>query len=971
MSPPFDRVCARIELATWLLGCAALVASAAYGAEPAPADLEFFEKQIRPVLAQHCFECHGPKKSQASLRLDVTRGWLTGGDSGPAVVPGKPAESLLIQAIAYDGENVEMPPTGKLPAETIALLTSWVKRGAPAPAERDSVASGRGAIDIEAGRKFWAYQAPRDVPPPEVRDLTWSSQSIDRYVLARLEAAGLRPQPEADRATLVRRLYFDLWGLPPAPSEIDAFVRDEASDAYEKLVDRLLASPRFGERFARHWLDLARFGESLTLRGFVLLEAWRYRDYAIDFFNADRPYNQFVREQIAGDLLPAATLADRQRQLIATTFLALGNTNLEEQDKLQLDMDVVDEQLDTLGKVFLAQTIGCARCHDHKFDPIPTRDYYALAGILRNCQLLEHENVSKWVQAPLPLEPAEEAIYAEHAGQVASLEGQLKVVREKLAALGGSREPPAIVAAAELPGIVIDDRQAKKVGRWIESTSVKPYIGEGYVYDNLADKGSSTITFDPELPETGRYEVRLAYTPHSNRAPRVPVTVFSAEGEKTVAVDMREPPPVEGRFVSLGEYRFEVGGQSFVIVDNADTKGHVVADAVQFLRRDQPESPPSDDQKQVAVATAEAAPELAELKTLEAERKGLEKQLKECRAAAPRHPEVMTVRERAEVRDLPIHIRGSVHALAEIAPRGFLQVVGPAAAAPLPSVESGRRELADWLASADNPLTARVFANRVWQWLLGEGLVRSVDNFGATGEAPSHPELLDHLALRLIAERWSTKSLVRSIVLSRTYRQSSAAREDGLAVDPENRLLWRANRRRLEAECLRDSMLSVSGQLDLAMGGPTIKPGTANDYGYTIASNRRSIYLPVLRNALPEIFEAFDFPDPSLVAGRRNTSTVAPQALFFMNSPLVSEQAQASTERLLAQPLPDNEARIDWAFRLTLGRLPSDSERAVAREIVSPAGGAAADDAATSDAAGRYGQLFQVLFASIDFRYRD
>jgi mono/diheme cytochrome c family protein len=950
--------------------CSPRISAAEPTVEPAAAELEFFEKQIRPLLAQHCYECHGAKKSQANLRLDVAAGWLRGGDSGPAVVPKAPDESLLVQAIEYDGDSVEMPPTGKLPDETIALLTSWVARGAIAPPDRESVASARTSIDLEAGRQFWAYRTPQRTPPPDVRDASRSTHPIDRFVQARLDVAGLRPQPEAPRATLMRRLYFDLWGMPPEPREIDAFEQDMTPDAYEKLVDRLLASPRFGQRFGRQWLDLVRFGESLTLRGFVLPEAWRYRDYVIETFNADRPFDEFVREQIAGDLLPSNGVTDRQRKLVATTFLTLGNTNLEEQDKLQLDMDVVDEQLDTLGKVFLAQTIGCARCHDHKFDPIPTRDYYALAGILRNCQLLEHENVSKWVQAPLPLEPEEEAIFAEHAAAVAALEAELKHAGAQLVKLGGGpRKTPDIIAASELPGIVVDDRQAKKVGRWTESKSVKPYIGDGYVYDDVADKGSCTITFDPELPETGRYEVRLAYTAHSNRSRSVPVTVFSAEGEKTVALNMQEAPAVEGRFVSLGEYRFEVGGQSFVIIDSADTEGHVVADAVQFLPRGDgaPATPAVAEQDQVTATAGPnqiAAPE--HLATLQAQIKQLEKRLKQLRASGPQHPEVMTVRERAEIHDLPVHVRGSVHSLGELVPRGFLQVVSPAAAGPLPSSQSGRRELADWLASPDNPLTARVYANRVWYWLLGEGLVRSVDNFGSTGEQPSHAELLDHLALRLIEARWSTKSLVRYVVLSQTYRQSSASRDEGLAADPENRLLWRANRRRLEAECLRDAMLAVSGQLSDEIGGSTIKPGTANDYGYVASSVRRSVYLPVLRNSLPEIFEVFDFPDPSLVAGRRNTSTVAPQALFFMNSPLVREQALWAADRLLAEQLPDDEARITQAFRRTLGRAPSDAERDIAREVV--AGG----DAVSPDQKRRpWSQLFHLLFSSLDFRYRD
>ncbi len=378
-----------------------LALSSASANEPSAAGLEFFEKNIRPIFVEHCYECHGGEDIKGGVRLNASAGWIHGGDSGPAVVAGKPDESLLVEAIRYGG-NVEMPPTGKLPGEKIRLVEQWVSMGAPAPRE-STMRSIETSIDIDAGRKFWAYQPVRDWPPPEVDTRGGSATSIDCFVLARLETAGVSPQPGAERTVLVRRLYFDLIGLPPTPEEIDRFLNDTSSNAYEVLVDRLLASPQFGERWGRHWLDVVRFAESLTLRGFILPEAWRYRDYVIESFGNDRPYDEFLRHQIAGDLLPADSVESRQRQLIATTFLALGNTNLEEQDKRQLDMDVVDEQLDVLGKAILGQTIGCARCHDHKFDPIPTRDYYALAGIFRNTQALEHENVSKWMEVPLPL----------------------------------------------------------------------------------------------------------------------------------------------------------------------------------------------------------------------------------------------------------------------------------------------------------------------------------------------------------------------------------------------------------------------------------------------------------------------------------------------------------------------------------------------------------------------------------------
>jgi hypothetical protein len=939
------------------------------------------------LLVEHCHSCHGAQAiAKGNLRLDTPQGWLVGGDTGPAIVPGKPDESLLVRAIRYDGGEYEMPPTGRLPEGSIRLIEDWVTRGAPAPPHDDASAAvprvGPAGIDLEAGRRFWAYQPPREWPLPEVRDRTWATRPIDRFVLARLEATGLRPQPPADRAALVRRLSFDLLGLPPTPDEIDAFLGDSSSTAYESLVDRLLASPHFGERWGRHWLDIVRYAESVTLRGFILPEAWRYRDYVIESFNRDRPYDQFLREQVAGDLLPAETFQDRRRQLVAIMFLTLGNTNLEEQDKAQLDMDVVDEQLDVLGKAFLGQTIGCARCHDHKFDPIPTADYYALAGILRNARLLEHANVSQWVQAPLPLPPEEEARAQRHEAALADLTSRVEQAKAHVAQLAGG---PNIVPAANLPGIVIDDRQAVRVGAWQDSQYTKRYIGDGYAHDQDQDKGRKTLTFAPELPGDGRYEVRLAYTHGGNRADRVPVTVFSAEGERTTHIDMRQPPPIDGRFVTLGEYRFEAAGQSFVLVANEGTVGHVIADAVQFLPRDgtASDTAPSDassDSASSDSAVPAAAADAAELAARRDDLQRLEAELAALTSSAPKRPAVPTVIERPEITDAAIHVRGSVHALGAVVPRGFLRVATTGPAPTLPSHASGRRELADWLADPQNPLTARVYANRVWHWLFGRGLVRTVDNFGSTGEAPSHPELLDHLALRFVEGGWSVKRLVREMVLSETYRQSSAERGEGWRIDPENRLYWRAHRRRLEAESLRDAMLAMSGRLTTDLGGPTIRPGVEADYNYVDTDTRRSVYVPVLRNSLPELFEVFDFPDPSLVVGHRNQSTVAPQALYLMNHPFVRQQAAAAARRLLAEtpsddaspddaPVdetsPDDAARIDRAFRLALGRSPSEAERAIAARVLADVPDRSrADDRAWTN-------LFHLLFSSLDFRYRD
>jgi hypothetical protein len=436
------------------------------------------------------------------------------------------------------------------------------------------------------------------------------------------------------------------------------------------------------------------------------------------------------------------------------------------------------------------------------------------------------------------------------------------------------------------------------------------------------------------------------------------VTVFSADGEKLLRINMRHLPPIDGRWISLGRYRCEAAGQNFVLVANEGTSGHVIADAVQFLAAG--EMPADDTSSDNAAAPSDEEP--AEIASRRAELSRLEQELAERRARLPKRPMAMTVSERKEITDSPVHVRGSVHALGDVVPRGFLQAVGPAWNEPLPSDESGRRQLAEWVASAENALTARVMANRIWHWLLGEGLVRTVDNFGTTGESPSHPELLDHLAARFVAEGWSVKRLVKHIVLSETYRQSSMPTGAGISVDPENRLLWRAGRKRLEAECLRDAMLLVAGRLDTTQGGSMLPPSLAADFGHLDQSTRRSVYVPVLRNSMCELFEVFDYPDSSMVVGRRDASTVATQALFMLNDPFVREQATAAAQRMMADRPAGDGAAIQLAFRQTLGRAPSDAEIALAEEVL-------AEDRTSLDRG--WANLYHMLFASLDFRYRD
>ncbi|MSU35568.1 MAG: DUF1553 domain-containing protein [Pedosphaera sp.] len=947
--------------------CVLVGARAPGSAEPGGVD--FFEKHVRPVLVERCYDCHGEKKHKGGLQLDSAAAVLKGGHSGAVLALGQPERSLLIKAISWSDPDLQMPPKNKLPDAEIAALTEWVKMGAPDP--RTNFQSKISNLKPSA-TNHWAYQPLKNPAPPVLNHSSWPRNNIDRFILVKLQVGKMQPNADADRPTLLRRACYDLVGRPPTPEQIDDFVKDPSPDAFGRVVDQLLASPQFGERWGRHWLDVVRYAESVTLRGFVFMEAWRYRDYVIDAFNSDLPYDQFIREQIAGDLLPAPTISEKRRRMIATTFLALGNTNLEEQDKAQLRMDIVDEQLDTIGKAMLAQTIGCARCHDHKFDPIPTRDYYAMAGILRNTKTVTNANVSGWIELPLPVEPSEEKVFSAHEKKIAALQNEIKGTKDAAKALAGnSSEPkpardfqPTILAASALPGLVVDSSHAKAIGEWKHSQFSNHYIGDGYVHDDLKGKGEKTLTFQPDLKKPGLYEVRFAYQHGTTRATNVPVTVFHADGETTVLVNEQEAPVLDGRFVSLGQFRFEGNGFGSTLVANTGTQGHVTADAVQFLPAEAVEPDTTETKKPTVKADTVIAS--AELKSLEA-------MLKMLQETGPKRPLVMTVREEEKIEDTFIHVRGSVHNLGEKAPRGFLQVATLGSMPRVPDGQSGRREFAEWITGLSNPLTARVLVNRAWHWLFGAGLVRTTDNFGTMGEAPSHPELLDHLASQLIAQGWSVKKLVREIMVSRTYQLasgtagvspqppdlSSRAFPGSATADPENRLFWRASRRRLDAECLRDCMLFVSGQLSGERGGASFKPSQSADYGFNFTEPRPSVYVPAFRNALPELFEVFDFADPSMVVGVRNVSTVAPQAFFLMNHPFVREQARISVERLLAEKLPDDGARVTRAYRLALGRPPTVGENVVAKKLLHD----------NSNKAEAWIDLFHALFASADFRY--
>lgn len=939
-----------------------LAAGTAWAADP-PVDprvehrqLEFFESKIRPVLVKHCYECHAADSTKLSggLLVDSRQGLLEGGESGPAVVPGDLKESLLISALKHD--DFEMPPKGKLPATVIADFEKWIRDGAIDPRHATRKAVRPKAIDIEAGRKHWAYQPLTAPTIPTTRNTDWPSNDIDRFVLDRLEAARLQPVPDAKKIVLVRRLYFDLIGLPPAPQQIAQFVNDKSPNAYENLVDSLLASPRFGERWGRHWLDVSRFAESMSLRGVLLKHAWRYRDYVIDAFNDDRPFDQFLTQQLAGDLLETSSVDARRQNLIATTFLMMGDTLLENQNKSQLDMDFVDEQLDVIGKGLLAQTITCARCHDHKFDPIPTRDYYAMAGILSNVQGLKHSNVSGFMEVPLPVSDEAKRESELRNLSVTRLQREINTLKAMLEPQSPTAFP-IVAAASSFPGIVVDDDDVKTVGAWTHSVHSRHYIGKRYIHDANKGKGGKTLSFIPKLPGDGQYEVRFAYSHGGGRATNVPVTVFSAAGEQTIIVNMSNAPPLAGRFLSLGTYRFEADKQCHVLISNEGTNGILTADAVQFLRVDDDSklitSPASQPEKERVAGERQALKKSMAKLTAELAALGKRKPVREM---------VNSAVEKKKPTDLKIHIRGSIDHLGVIAPRGVLQVANYGPVPEMPTSSSGRLELASWIVDPENPLTSRVMVNRVWHWLIGAGLVRTVDNFGTTGESPSHPELLDHLAVQFVQQGWSVKKLIRTIVQSRTYRLSAGSGEQ--QEDPENRLLAHMNRRRLDAESLRDTMLSVGGTLEFEMGGPTFPANLKKDVGFQFHAPRRSVYVPVFRSSLPELFEVFDFANPSMVTGRRDVSIVAPQALFMMNHPFVRTQAGLTAERLLSESQLTTVNRIDHAYLLILGRNATEAEISLSQQFLK-----SVTDTTEKGEVDAWTQMVQAIISTIEFRY--
>lgn len=862
------------------------------GATAAAEDLtaagrEFFEKQVRPILVQRCYECHAGDENNGGLKLDSRATVMRGGDSGAVLVSGNPDKSRLIEAVRYQNRDLLMPPQNRLPKSEVAVLEQWVRLGAPDTRVAKPTESPKPVgMTIADGRKFWSFQPVIQPRVPETKLSDRVQTPIDAFILAALEEQGLEPAPPADKRTLIRRATFDLTGLPPTPEEINAFLADQSVDAFPKVIERLLASPQYGVRWGRHWLDVARYADSNGLdENLAFGNAWRYRDYVVESFNRDKPFNQFLVEQLAGDLLPQANRETKT----ATGFLALGAKVLAEPDREKLTMDTIDEQLDTTGKAFLGMTFGCVRCHDHKFDPLKQTDYYALAAIFKSTKTFGDTNtgaIKHWY---------------EHSFTTDEETKRLQQIEAEIAAKKS--------AAATYKNAAMSRIRTAARNKAVEYLVAAAKVSPGMPLTEVA-----TIAAPRELHPRILHHCRL-HLEYRRDDP-----FFQSWHE---FVERDDLAGIDKHYRSL-----------FQQADTAWTEAKKRDSAVKSL------TDPSLEQARIAIndgAGFLAVPPKPEFAFDASTLKEYHRLLDEARVVESRAPDAsaaMGVADGVVKKTLPVHIRGSHRNLGTPVAREFPEVMRTSPVRPIfTSTHSGRLEFARWLAGTQHPLTARVYVNRIWRWYFGAGLVTTTENFGRLGARPSHPALLDWLAHRFMQNGWSTKDIHRLIMTSSVYQMASTSpKSRGNQVDPENRLLWKFRQQRLEAEQIRDAILAVSGRLDLTLGGKTV-PLRNRQFVFNhtsvdhtkYESLRRAIYLPVIRNNLYTLFTQFDFPDPTMPTGNRTSTVVAPQALLLMNSDLVLDSADAFADRLM-NATTDNTARLNLAYERALGRVPTEAE---------------------------------------------
>jgi hypothetical protein len=890
-----------------------LLLAAALAPADGPPDaqsIEFFEMKIRPILVQHCYQCHSAeaKKVKSGLLLDTRDGIRKGGETGPAVVPGKIDKSLLIQAIRY-GDELKMPPKGKLSDAVIADFEKWVAMGAPDPRDKAATAKA-GLYDYDKARKHWAYQPIRKPPLPAVRLSSWATSPIDNFILAKLEANGLTPSPPADRRTLIRRAYYDLIGLPPTYEEVQAFERDPSPDAFAKVVDRLLDSPHYGERWGRHWLDVARYADTKDL---VLVfgpdrvrpYSYTYRDYVIRALNADTPYDRFIHEQLAADqivpkkgtgplesqVLSPFSEQDEKWRLAAMGFLTLGrlfDNNVP---------DILDDRVDTVTRGLLGLTVSCARCHDHKYDAIPTADYYSLYGVFASSVMP--------VELPLIGDPARTPGSAEFEKQAAPKREELRkfvdTQYEVLTEAARTRVADYLLRVLEKPNPIEDavfffslapeDLRPQIVARW------RRYVAKHA---------------QPGDPVFGPWHDLMA----------LPADRFSAEAKTVVARWHDLPPDQMNPLVRESLEKATLTSPADVARTYGEMFKHV------YLESKNPGAKPQSAAQQLLdILTTPAGPAYFPrsecwLYMSRAEKDGHGQKVQAIDRMAVTSPgappRAMVLLDAPQLYEPRVFLRGSPTQLGEAVPRQFLRILGGPDRKPF-THGSGRLDLAQAITSPDNPLTARVEVNRVWMHHFGEPLVATPGDFGVRSSPPTHPELLDYLAWTFMHEDgWSLKKLHRRIMLSSAYQQSSRDRPESRKRDPENRWLWRANRRRLDLESMRDSLLAISGRLDPKM------LGRLTEAADNPQDRRRTVYGKVDRQDVPSLYRAFDFASPDQTASQRPKTTVPQQALFAMNSPFVIELAKALAARVANEPTPDR--RVMALYRFVLARDPEPAE---------------------------------------------
>ncbi len=936
--------------------CAGVVLPAADPVKPlasVPRDgADWFEKQVRPLLAEHCWSCHGEKKQRSGLRLDSRAGLLKGGENGPVVKPGDPDASRLLQAVRRDGD-LKMPPKGRLNLEQVEALAAWIKMGAPWPDTH-----GLQPVGVGNPATHWAFQPLRDPPLPRVNNASWVKTPVDSFILAKLEEKGLSPSRPADRRTLIRRAAFDLIGLPPTPEEVAAFEADTSPDAFAKVVDRLLASPHYGERWGRHWLDVARYADT---KGYVFFEdanlpwAYTYRDYVIHAFNEDLPYDRFILEQLAADLLlkdEGGRMKDEARQtdvnhpssfilhplnrrsLRALGFLTLGSRFMSNQH------DILDDRIDVVTRGLMGLTVSCARCHDHKYDPIPSKDYYSLYGVFAGSV--------EPIVPPLFADPPATEAYRKFQAELEERERKLSAfVRQKhFELIAGARQRAGdyLLAAHALQGqprtddfmLLADgnDLNPKMILRWqvfLEETR-KPRHPVFAPWHAFAELERSSAGASP--------------SPFAEKARQLAAKLPSQPIHPLVAKAFAERPPESMADVArrYGELLAEAERQWQKLLVDAwvRTAGLVLPS---FMP--QKLSDPAWEELRQVLYGPDTPPDLAMIpfgdldllpdRPAQAELQKLRKAVEEWRVSGPGAPaRAMALEELATSYQPRVFRRGNPNNLGEPVPRQFLAVLAREKRKPFEH-GSGRLELARAIVERNNPLTARVIVNRVWLHHFGQGLVRTPSDFGLRSEPPTHPELLDHLAAWFMDNGWSLKKLHRHIMLSATYQQvSTPKRAAGFIpaerIDPENTLLWRMNRRRLDFESTRDALLAVSGRLNRTIGGPSVKDSLAAN------GNRRSLYSHLDRLNVPGLLRTFDFPNPDATSPQRDQTTVPPQALFLMNHPFVIDSARALLKRPEIAKERTMTRRVVELHRLLYGREPKLEELALAEEYLQDAG---------------------------------